>query len=131
MTKPVTRKPAATAKAPAKTAIPAVEPVVRQPQDAADSEADTPELRKKALVELVAEKADVKKKVARDVVEVVLAEIGAALSRGESLNLPPLGKAKINRQKEQGNAEVIVLRLRRGGKSSGDTAETDLAEPND
>jgi DNA-binding protein HU-alpha len=92
----------------------------------------TPVLRKKDLVLRVAEISGVKKKDARAVVEAALAEIGAALSRGDALVLPPLGRAKVNRHKEKGSAEVLVLRLRRGGGNGPRTgAEGALAEADD
>ncbi|MDH3263157.1 MAG: HU family DNA-binding protein [Paracoccaceae bacterium] len=121
---PATRAPktaAAGAKAP-KTAKPVV---------AAEVE-ETPVLRKRDLVLRAAESSGVKKKDTRAVVEAVLAEIGAALSRGEGLILPPLGKAKINRQKDIGTGEVLVLRLRRSGKDEATAgAEGGLAEAGD
>lgn len=89
-------------------------------------------LRKKDLVLRAAEASGVKRKDTRAVVEAVLAEIGAALSRGEGLVLPPLGKAKVNRQKEKGSAEVLVVRLRRGGKpEAAGGAEEALAKAGD
>jgi DNA-binding protein HU-alpha len=131
MTKAPTPKPAAARKAAPKPDKTSPKPKTPKPAVSDDGDDDMPELRKKGLVERVAEKAGVKKKTARDVTEVVLAEIGAALSRGEALNLAPLGKVKINRQKESGSGEVIVVRIRRGGKSAGAAAQEDLAEQGD
>ena len=78
------------------------------------------ELRKKDLVARVAERTGGKKSHVRDVVEAVLEELGAALSDGEGLNLPPLGKAKVNRHKDRGASEVLVVKLRRGSKEGGE-----------
>ncbi len=94
--------------------------------DAADASAG-PTLKKKELVERVAEVAGVKKKIAKSVVEATLVELGAALSRGEELNLPPFGKVRVNRQRDAGGGEVLILRLRRAGRG-GDEA---LAEAED
>ncbi len=111
-------KPARPAKAAAPAAAkaePAAEPAV--------------ELRKKQLVERVVKATGAKKKVAREVLDAALAEIGEALSRGEGLNLPPLGKARVNRQKEKGAGEVLVLKLRRSGKDGeADESLADAAE---
>ncbi len=68
---------------------------------------------KRELVSRVAEAAGVKRRVARPVVEAVLAELGRALSRGAQLNLRPLGRASVNRVREAANAEVMVVKLRR------------------
>lgn len=122
MKEPSSKKAAAPAARATKTAKPA---------EVADAE-ETRMLRKRDLVLRAAESSGVKKKDTRAVVEAVLAEIGAALSRGEGLILPPLGKAKINRQKETGGGEVLVLRLRRGGKNeAAANADEGLAEAGD
>lgn len=97
------------------------------PATAADAGAPREALRLKDLVARVAERADVRKPVARGVLEAALDEIGAALSRGQGLNLPPLGKAKVNRQKERGGAEVLVVKLRRGA-AAGDEALADTGD---
>jgi DNA-binding protein HU-alpha len=93
-------------------------------------EADVPAgpvLKKKELVERVAETAGVKKKTAKSVVEATLVELGAALTRGEALNLPPFGKVRVNRQRDAGGGEVLILRLRRAGKG-GDEALAEAAD---
>jgi hypothetical protein len=82
-------------------------------------------LRLRELVARVAERADVRRPVARTVLAAALDEIGAALSRGQALNLPPLGRAKVNRQTERGGAEVLVVKLRRGASGGAEgLAET-------
>jgi DNA-binding protein HU-alpha len=122
MKQPSTKKTAPAAAKAAKTP---------KPVKAAEAEAARV-LRKRDLVLRVAEISGVKKKDTRAVVEAVLAEIGAALSRGDGLVLPPLGRAKVNRHKEKGSAEVLVLRLRRGGGPEAVAgAEEALAEVDD
>lgn len=83
--------------------------------DAADAASgDTVKIMlKKALVEAVVEASGQKRNVVKQVVEATLAELGNALARGEALNLPPLGKLSVNRRKEAGNADVLILKLRR------------------
>lgn len=89
-------------------------------------------LRKKDLVERVAEASGVKLRETRAVVEAVLAELGAALSRGDELALPPLGKARVNRSTDKGEREVLVVKLRRGrAEKPGGGPDEGLAEPAD
>lgn len=70
-------------------------------------------LRKKDLLERVVEATGAKKKDFKPIVEATLKLLGDALSSGDDLVLPPLGKAKVNRQKDLGSAEMLVIRLRR------------------
>jgi DNA-binding protein HU-alpha len=83
-------------------------------------------LRKKSLVDAVAKSTGAKKKVAKEVVDAVLAELGAAIGRGDDLVLPPLGRGRVLRQRDTGGGEVIVLRFRRGGgKDAGAEGEAE------
>ncbi len=68
---------------------------------------------KRELIDRVVKASGVKKSAVKPVVEAVLLELGDALSKGETLNLQPFGKASINRHKELENAEIIEIRLRR------------------
>lgn len=70
-------------------------------------------LRVKDLVEAVLTRTAGKKKETRTAVEATLAVIGEALSKGQGLNLPPLGRAKVNRQKEIGDSELLVVKFKR------------------
>jgi DNA-binding protein HU-alpha len=70
-------------------------------------------LRKKELVERVAEVSGAKKKVVKGIVEATLKVLGDALSRDEVLALPPFGKAKVNRQKDTGGGEMLIVKIRR------------------
>jgi DNA-binding protein HU-alpha len=70
-------------------------------------------LRKKELFERVVEVTGAKKKDVKPIVEATLKALGDALSAGDQLVLPPLGKAKVNQQKDLGSAEMLVIRLRR------------------
>ncbi|MCR8725623.1 HU family DNA-binding protein [Frigidibacter sp. ROC022] len=69
--------------------------------------------RKKELVDAVVASSGLKKKTVKPVVDAVLAEIGVALSRGDALNMPPLGKLLVNRTKDGPASEVLILKLRR------------------
>lgn len=70
------------------------------------------ELKKQELLQLVADRADLNKNKVKPVVEAMLEVLGEALAEGRELNLKPLGKVKINRQKEVGNARVTVAKIR-------------------
>ncbi|MEP3441487.1 MAG: HU family DNA-binding protein [Sulfitobacter sp.] len=72
----------------------------------------TDELRKKELFELVVERSGMKKKDVKPVVEAMLAVLGDALSEQREMDLPPLGKLKIQRGKELSDGRALVLKLR-------------------
>lgn len=69
-------------------------------------------LRKRELVDAVVRSSGVKKKDAKPVVEAALAELGKALAEGRELALPPLGRVKINREKQLEDGRVLILKLR-------------------
>jgi nucleoid DNA-binding protein len=76
-----------------------------------------PLVKKKDLVARVVEALDGKKKgTVKDIVEATLATLGEALQKGESLNLPPFGKARVAKQTGEGAESVITLRLRGAGE---------------
>ncbi len=106
--KPV-RKPA-----PAAAAKPKPAPAVADPAPVADAallvKPAGQAFKIKDLVDRVATASGAKKKDLKTVVEAVLAELGQALSEGKELNLPPLGKARVNRQK----GDMLVVKLKRG-----------------
>lgn len=72
-----------------------------------------PALRFKDLLDRVVARSGTRKKDAKGVVEATLAVLGEALAKGESLNLPEFGKARVNRQKGEGGVETMVVKLRR------------------
>jgi DNA-binding protein HU-alpha len=71
-----------------------------------------PELKKQELLDKVVTRTDVKKKLAKPVVEAVLEILGEALAEGREMNLQPLGKVKQNRTKETANARIIIAKIR-------------------
>ena len=99
-------RPARAAKAQpkARTALPAA---------AADAASPGTGLRRKTLLERVAAASGRKAGEVREVVEATLAELGVALDRGETLNLPPLGKARVASRRPAAGGETLVVRLRR------------------
>ncbi len=98
-------------------------------------------MRKKELVDAVVARSGIKKRDAKPAVEAALAILGETLIAGRALNLPPLGKMKVQNSKELHDATVLNVRMRRKASmddenesdaDSGDDAEngdTALAEP--
>jgi nucleoid DNA-binding protein len=70
-------------------------------------------LGKRELIDRVVMASGIKKKAAKPVIEAVLKELGDAVSRGDTLNLQPFGKANVKRRKDLEHAEIIEVRLRR------------------
>jgi DNA-binding protein len=70
-------------------------------------------LRKKDMLQRLSERTGMRKNQLKPVMEAVLAELGDALIKGESLNLPPLGKLSVNRSIAQEKADVVICKLRR------------------
>jgi DNA-binding protein HU-alpha len=72
-----------------------------------------PELKKKELIDAVADRAKIKRKDAKPAVEAMLAILGETLIDGREMNLQPFGKLKINRVEEKSTGQVIICRVRR------------------
>lgn len=70
------------------------------------------ELRKKELFDLVCARSGMKKKDVKPVVEAMLAVLGDALAEQREMQLPPLGKLKVQRGKELSDGRALVLKLR-------------------
>lgn len=79
-------------------------------------------LQKRQFLNAVAQRSGMRPAQIKDVVEATLAELGDAIASGQTLALPPLGRARVNRQKDLSGSEVIILRLRRR-VGSGDSGE--------
>ena len=78
-----------------------------------------PEMRKKELIDLVVERSGIKKKDAKPVVEATLAVLGEALAEARELNLQPLGKVMVRREKEMPNGRVLVTKIRQSLATNG------------
>ena len=132
-----TRKSAAAAKPAAAKPKPEEVPVVVSPEvpdPAAGATVVTekpvvagPVLKKMDLIDRVVEATGMKKKDVKPVVEAALTQLGSAIGRGEDLNLPGLGKLKINREKDLANARVFVCKLRQPKDAPPDGAPDPLA----
>ena len=90
-------------------------------------------LKKKDLLARVVQESGARKADARTVTEAVLKVLGEALSAGEDVHVPPLGKLKVNKRFERAGAEIMVMKLRRDGAGApGEkTAADPLAEADD
>jgi Bacterial DNA-binding protein len=141
ITDPITMatKPAAP-KTPAKGgARAATRPKLVADADAAVEDGDTQAkgragsgLRLKDLVDRVVEATGGKKKGVKEIVEATLTQLGAALAKGESLNLPSLGKMRVARAgAEGGGAMTLKLRQGPGGGGKAKTANEPLADADD
>ncbi len=75
-------------------------------------------LRKKDFVERVVAASGAKKKDARDVIDATLKLLGEALAAGESVVLPPFGRARVSRQVDRKGGEMLVVKLVRSDQGS-------------
>lgn len=122
-----------------KTEVSAVtsEPVKTVPTTTDAAPVETPdatvvtELRKKEFIEKVAEAAGQKKGIAKKVIEATLRELGDAIQRGDAVNLPPLGKMMVNREKDVGGANIYITKLRRSKAMLADDAASQVEDAND
>lgn len=89
-----------------------------------------PQLKKKDLIARVVAALDGKKKgQVKDIVEATLAALGEALQNGESLNLPPFGRARIAKSKGEGKTSSMTVKLRgAGAKNAAKAPKQALAE---
>lgn len=89
------------------------------PAGAAAAAAAGGAVRKKDFVERVLDAAGaVNKAQAKAVVDHVLAELGAAIAKGESLILPPLGKLKVAKRTEKDGAGHATVKVKTSAASA-------------
>jgi len=110
-TKPKTTTKSAT---PAKTA-PKTAPVV---VDAPAPVVAGPMMRKKELIDAVVARSGLKKRDVKPAVEMTLAVLGEALQDGCALNLPPMGKVKVNREKKLASGRLLIARIRQNDSAT-------------
>lgn len=70
-------------------------------------------LHKREFLARVAADVEAPRTQIREVVEATLNQLGRAIAGGETLALPPFGRARVSRQETATGGEVLVLRLRR------------------
>jgi nucleoid DNA-binding protein len=109
--KPVTAKaPAgALAKGPS-TNTPAVLKIVATGQAAPSEKAA--QLKLKDLIERVVKASGAKKKGVKEIVEATLATLGDALAKGEAINLPGFGRAKVAHAEDKGAGKPMTIKLK-------------------
>lgn len=126
------RKPVAK---PAEPVVASVKLAVAPPPEAGIAAAPVVTLRKKEFLERVVTASGAKKKDAREVIEATLRLLGEALAKGESVLLPPFGKARVSRHVDKKGGELLVIKLRRseegGAKKASKTDDEALAEAAD
>ena len=83
------------------------------------------QLKKKEFFDRVVDRSGVRKGEAKTAIEAALAVLGEALANGEELNLPPLGKIKVARQKSTPRGIAYNLRLVRNDADIGSVAATE------
>ena len=69
------------------------------------------QLKKRDFIEQVTAKSGVKKPDAKAAIEATLALLAEALSSGQEVVVPPLGRIKVTREKEVKKGRVLMLRL--------------------
>lgn len=84
-------------------------------------------LRLPVLVDRVAEVTGGKKKAVKEIVEATLSALGAALSKGEELNLPGLGKVRVVKSADKDGRAMMTLKLRGTGQPKAKAAKEALA----
>lgn len=91
----------------------------RKVEGAAQAPQPAQVVQKKDFVDRVIAATGAKKSEARPIIEATLEQLGAALSAGQTLAVPPLGRARINLEKDLRGGDVITLRLRRKATAPG------------
>lgn len=87
--------------------------------------------RKPQFIERVVERSEMRKRDVKPAVEAALAVLAEAIANGEELILPPLGKIKVNREKDVGNGTAYVVKIRipnPGDPEDNDNSEEAIAE---
>ncbi|MGL4319784.1 MAG: HU family DNA-binding protein [Paracoccaceae bacterium] len=117
---PKAAKPAAKTAVAAKPVVPA--PKVVAPTAAVDqavaAKAKSATLKMKDLIAQVTEAAGGKKKGVKEIVEATLAALGAALSKGDAINLPGFGRARVAHAEDKGAGKPMTIKLKTQGTAA-------------
>lgn len=70
-------------------------------------------VQKRDFIDRVVAATGARRSEVRPIIEATLAELGRVLSDGNTLAVPPLGRARVNLEKDARGGDVITLRLRR------------------
>lgn len=90
-----------------------------------------PMMRKPELIDAVVAKSGMKKKDVKPIVEATLAVLGAALQDARELNLEPMGKIKVTREKKRPVGKVLVARIRQTQDLPSEVANPDPKDVDD
>ena len=82
-------------------------------QDMAGDPQPTQVVQKRDFVDRVVAATGTSRTQARPIIDATLDQLGIAFSAGETLVVPPFGRARISRYRDQRGGEVITMRLRR------------------
>ena len=100
--------------------------------DVYDDDSPTPatplQLKKKEFIDLATARSGIRKPDARAAIEATLTTMAQALSAGQDLILPPLGRIKVIREKPTKKGRMLMLRLQ---LDEGATAADPLADVDD
>ena len=88
-----------------------------------------PSLRKKELIDLVVERSGKKKRDVKPAVESALEILGEALADKRELVLPPFGRFKIKRAKDQTNGRVMVVQIKQSDRPAATEAAASADAP--
>jgi len=121
-TKPAA-KAASTAKTPTRKAPPAPAPVAAPVTSVAPKAADvaTPTVnvddrfRRQDLYKRVADRSSMKRSDVKEVIDLVLEELGKAVDADDELVLQPLGKVMVKQRKATQNGVQLTVKLKRPG----------------
>ncbi len=69
-------------------------------------------LKMKDLVERVIKISGAKKKGVKEIVEATLAALGDALAKGEAINLPGFGRAKVAHAEDKGAGKPMTIKMK-------------------
>lgn len=70
-------------------------------------------VHKRDFIDRVVAATGARRAEARPIIEATLLQLGLVLSAGQTLAVPPLGRARINLERDSRGGDVITLRLRR------------------
>lgn len=110
-------------------AAPAAEVAVAAPAASSEAKVKAPGVKIRDLVEKVVTATGAKKKGAKEIVEATLTELGEALARGDELNLPGFGRAKVAKTLDKDGTALLTIKLKRGPqKKTAENGKEALAE---
>ncbi|MBV1866576.1 MAG: HU family DNA-binding protein [Marinosulfonomonas sp.] len=118
-----------------KKQIKPISEITAEPATAADGSDDakmvenavTIVVRRKELVERIVASSGMKPNAVKTAIDAVLKEVGDALSAGETLNMPALGRVSVKRRKVLDDGEVLICKIRRRNKKADPLASAETS----